>query len=283
MRLAATPLLALLFTATALTAFTAPPAVAQAQTPAAAPGQIAPATAAPGQISAAPAQAPIQTAPQSQTETPRPALQVVDTPAAVPAEPPAADNAAVQSRAPLQVIQAPEVGQVEAYLNGIGTLQAHFIQTANDGTQKAGTFTLKRPGRLRFEYEGADHDFIVADGTFIHYYDAKLKQDSSALISKSLADFFLRRDLKISGDLKVTHLERQDGLLLLTVMDSKDEGVGTLTLGFTENPMQLKKWRIVDSQGAKTEIELFDIKTGLSLDNKMFDYYDPQRGKHLNK
>jgi len=275
MRLAATPALALVLT---LASF-AQPALAQT----AAPGQIAPASGqigtAPGQIAAPPAQAPVAAA--NGADQQRPPLQVIQAPAAVPAQMP--PDAAVQSRPPLQVIQAPEVGQVEAYLNSIGTLEAHFIQTANDGTQKAGTFKLKRPGRLRFEYEGADHDFIVADGTFIHYYDAKLKQDSSALISKSLADFFLRRDLKISGDLKVTDLKRQDGLLLLTVMDSKDEGVGTLTLGFTENPLQLKKWRIVDSQGAKTEIELFDIKTGVTIDNKIFDYYDPQRGKHLNK
>ena len=232
----------------------------------------------PGQIGAAPDTARpalvIQPAPPASVVP----IQPATTPAEVVAQPPvqAPDNSA---RPALQVINAPEVGEIETYLNRIGTLQAHFVQTGNDGKQMGGTFQLKRPGRLKFVYEGPVKDFVVADGTFIHYYDAKMKQNSSALISKSLADFFLRRDLKLSGDLKVTDLKRQDGLLLLTVMDSKDQDLGTLTLGFTEKPLQLKKWRIVDSQGAMTEVELFDIATGITIDNKIFDYYDPEHGK----
>lgn len=240
----------------------------------------------PGQISAAPvpaaqpARPPLQIIPAPPAQALPPGQQPpATTPAPVIAQPPLSAAPDTATRPALQIIAAPEVAQVEKYLNGISTMQAHFVQTANDGKQMGGTFQLKRPGRLRFEYEGPVHDFIVADGTFIHYYDAKMKQNSSALISKSLADFFLRRDLKLSGDLKVVDLKRQDGLLLLTVMDGKDEGVGTLTLGFTENPLQLKKWRIIDSQGAMTEIQLFDAVTGIKLDNKLFDYYDPEHGK----
>ena len=65
----------------------------------------------------------------------------------------------------------------------------------------------------------------------------------------------------LSDPLSDEELERLQTILLDrvdedAVTDGKDEGVGTLTLGFTENPLQLKKWLIVDSQGAKTAIEL---------------------------
>lgn len=177
-----------------------------------------------------------------------------------------------------------EIAAAEAYLNGIRTMKARFVQTANDGKQVTGAFMMKRPGRLRFQYDAPVTDFIVADGTFIHYYDGQMKQGSSALISKSLADFFLRKDLKLAGDVRVSDIQRQDNLLLLTIVQAKKDLSGSLVLAFTENPLTLKKWQVLDSQGGVTQIELSDVETGISLDNKMFDYYDPERKKgNLNK
>ncbi len=47
--------------------------------------------------------------------------------------------------------------------------------------------------------------------------------------------------------------------------------------------MELKKWRIVDGSGAVTEVELFETKTGIALDNELFKYYDPAQTKgHYN-
>jgi outer membrane lipoprotein-sorting protein len=171
----------------------------------------------------------------------------------------------------------PEVTAVESYLNGISTLRARFIQTANDGQQVTGTFMLKRPGKLRFEYDPPVKDFIVADGLFVHYYDGQMKQESSAPISQSLANFFLRENLKLSGDISVSEVKRDDSLLQMTLIQSKDPLAGSLTMMFGENPLELKKWRIVDTQGQVTNIELAGTKQGITLKNKLFHYYDPER------
>ena len=169
-----------------------------------------------------------------------------------------------------------EISAVEQYLNGIHTMKARFLQTANDGKSTTGDFYMKRPGRLRFEYDKPVKDLIVADGLQIHYYDGDMKQDSAAPISKSLADFFLRKNLKLSGDVRVSDLRRDNGLLYLTVVEAKDGLAGSLTLGFTENPLQLKKWRVVDGQGQVTEVELLDTQVGIDIDSELFHYYDPE-------
>jgi outer membrane lipoprotein-sorting protein len=178
----------------------------------------------------------------------------------------------------------PEAAAIEAYLNGISTLKSHFVQTANDGQRLTGTFMLKRPGRLRFEYDLPVTDLIVADGTFIHYYDGQMKQESSAPISQSLADFFLRPDLKLSGDIGVSGIERRNGLLEMTLVQSRDPLAGYLTLMFGENPLQLKKWVVIDAQGLTTAVALEDTQLGIALKNKLFYYYDPEHKKPiLNK
>jgi outer membrane lipoprotein-sorting protein len=164
---------------------------------------------------------------------------------------------------------------VEAYLNGIRTLHARFIQTANDGRQAAGDFYLHRPGRMRFQYDPPSTDFIVSDGLFVYYYDGQMKQQSNAPIGKSLADFFLRKNLTLSGDIQVSEIRRAGGLLQVTLTQAKAPLAGTLTLGLTEKPLALKKWRVVDAQGAITEVELFDVETGITLKSELFKYYDP--------
>ncbi len=169
-----------------------------------------------------------------------------------------------------------EISAIENYLNGIHTMKARFLQTANDGKSTTGDFYMKRPGRLRFEYDKPVTDLIVADGLQIHYYDGQMKQASAAPISKSLADFFLRKNLRLSGDVRVSDLRRDNGLLFMTVVEAKDGLAGSLTLGFSENPLQLKKWRVVDGQGQVTEVELLEAQTGIDIDSELFHYYDPE-------
>lgn len=174
--------------------------------------------------------------------------------------------------------EIPEVAAVQSYLNSLRTLKAKFIQTDNAGKRLGGTFLLKRPGRMSFTYDPPVKDFIVADGLFINYYDAQMKQGSRTLISKSLADFFLREKLTLSGDLTVSTVVRDGGMLLVTLVEKKEPKAGSLTLAFTETPaLELRKWRIVDPEGGTTEVELLNVQTGMKLDNDLFHYYDPER------
>lgn len=175
-----------------------------------------------------------------------------------------------------------DVARIESYLNNLKTLKARFIQTGADGNQAAGTFYLNRPGKLRFEYDDPVDDFIVADGMFIYFYDSQMKSQSSTTISNSLADFLLRENLSLSGDITVSDIEKTpDGkMILATLTQTSDPDAGSLTLGLLRKPdLQLKKWRVVDAQGGVTEVELFDIETGLKLDKDLFYYRDPEHTK----
>ena len=173
---------------------------------------------------------------------------------------------------------ASDIAHAEDYFRNLTTAKARFIQTASDGKQTRGNFYLQRPGKLRFEYDPPLTDFVVADGLFIYFYDGQLKQQSNAPISQTLADFLLRKNLKLSGDLKVSKINRDGGLLQMTIVQAAEPGAGSLTLGFEEKPQfQLKKWQVRDSTGNITEIELFNVETGMELPSKLFVYLDPNK------
>lgn len=173
---------------------------------------------------------------------------------------------------------AADIQRAENYLNTLKTARARFVQTTHDGTQLVGTFYISRPGKLRFQYDPPLEDFVVADGFFIYFYDAELKEQTNAPIGQTLADFFLRSSLKFSGDITVKNVKRAGGLVQIEVIQSVDPGAGTLTLAFTEDPYELKKWRIVDAQGIITEVELFYVEKGLDFPKDLFVYKDPVTG-----
>ena len=168
----------------------------------------------------------------------------------------------------------------EEWLQQLKTARARFLLTAGNGTQLIGTFYLNRPGKLRFDYDDPVKDFVVADGVFIYFYDANLGEQSNAPIGQTLADFLLRSDISLSGDVKVDSVSESGGLIQIKLSQRADSGAGSLTLGFTREPFQLKKWRVVDPQGSISEVELFQMQTGIPLERDLFIYRDPQANTH---
>ena len=181
------------------------------------------------------------------------------------------------AQAALSEQQAAQVKKIEEALNGIKTMQARFTQTAPNGKEVSGTFYLSRPGKLRFEYDPPVTDFIVADGVFLYFYDGQMKQQSNMPISGSLADFFLRKHLDLSGDVTVKKLQKKGGFWEVSVAQTNDPAAGTLVIGLDQKTLALQKWRVIDAQGVTTKIQLKDINTGMSLDRNLFYYHDPER------
>ncbi|MGB4056673.1 MAG: outer membrane lipoprotein carrier protein LolA [Alphaproteobacteria bacterium] len=166
----------------------------------------------------------------------------------------------------------------EDYLSTLSTARARFVQTTHDGTQLVGTFYLQRPGKLRFQYDKPIEDFVVADGFFIYFYDSQLKEQTNAPIGQTLADFILRPDLKLRDDLTVKDIKKSGDLMQIEIVQTSDPDAGSLTLGFSEDPIALKKWRVVDGQGLITEVELFYLKTDVKHASDLFVYKNPDGG-----
>jgi len=177
-----------------------------------------------------------------------------------------------------QAQQAQDIQRAENYLRALGTVKADFIQRADNGSQLSGVFYLKRPGKLRFEYNEVN-DFIVADGIFIYFYDSELGEQSNAPIGQTLADFLLRKDLSLTKDLTVKAVENINPYQILTLSEKKDEGAGLVKLFFTRTPYALEKWQIIDAAGLTTEISLTNMQRDIQLRPSLFAYIAPKGDK----
>src|SRR5438445_11260118 len=133
------------------------------------------------------------------------------------------------------------VPEVERYVNSIRTLQARFVQSNPNGSIIQGTLYVRRPGRMRFEYDAPSKLKIVADGTQVTLWDPATRDFGQWPIGWTAASFLVKDPLQLSGDLAVESLQRQsDGLLALTVVQSREPQEGKVFVRVSENPMQLR-------------------------------------------
>lgn len=175
------------------------------------------------------------------------------------------------------------IAQAEQWLSNLGQGQSKFRQVDYQGRELRGTFYISRPGRLRFEYEAPIEDRIVADGTFIYFHDGESGQASSAPIGQTLADFILRKNVKMRDTMKVESVRERDDMVQIAISQRDQPGTGELILSFTKAPFELKSWRIIDAQGLTTDIILSNFTRSTQLDPRLFVYKPAQSQKRFNQ
>jgi outer membrane lipoprotein-sorting protein len=180
--------------------------------------------------------------------------------------------AAAPAPAQLTAQDTLELQRIAAYLNGIHTMTAGFRQIANNGAVSQGKLWVARPGRMRFEYAPPNPITLLADSTNVYYWDKELNQVSKYELRSTPAWFLLRDPISFGADVVVIGFEHIGGAVGVTVSESAQPDAGTLTLMFTENPLTLRQWIVVDQQGKTTSVTLSDLQFGMALDPKLFQY-----------
>jgi outer membrane lipoprotein-sorting protein len=174
------------------------------------------------------------------------------------------------------VDNAADASRIESYLNSIKTLQSRFLQVAADGSTAEGMLYIKRPGKLKLDYAPPSQQMIITTHDFVVYVDKKEKQSSYQDLNSSLAGILVRSDIKLSGDIKVTNITRAPGAIRIRLVLAKDPGSGSITLGFADQPLQLRQWTVVDPQCNTVDVTLMDAHFGVPIDDKEFVFVDPK-------
>jgi len=170
---------------------------------------------------------------------------------------------------------AAELQRVESYLNSIQTLRARVVQVASNGATAEGTLLIKRPGKLKLDYAPPSKQMIITTSNFVAYVDKDAKQTSYQDLNSSLAGILVRPQVKLSGDIRVTDVTRSPGVIRVRLVLAKEPDAGSITLVFSDNPLELRQWLVVDPQGNTVEVTLQNAQFGVPIDDKEFAFIDP--------
>ena len=170
-----------------------------------------------------------------------------------------------------------DVHRIEAYLTGIKSLKARFQQFSQNGGLIYGNIYLRRPGRLRIEYDPPVPVLIVADGTWASFYDTELDQLNQAPLGSTPAWFLLRDPVSLTDGVTITSLKRAPGAMQIEMYQTRDPDAGLVRLIMTDDPIELRQWYIVDGSGKEVHVGLDKVEIGLPLSNNLFDTPTPRR------
>lgn len=176
---------------------------------------------------------------------------------------------------------ASDLDKVVGALRQISTMRADFTQTDRLGNTVRGVMTLKRPGKIRFDY-GKDADLLViSNGKSLYMVDYEVRQVERWPIKNSPlgALFDPERDVKTFGKLVPTG---NKDVFSVEVRDPKKPEFGMINLIFVRNPsapggLQLTHWVALDAQNNRTRVQLSNQRYGLAVADSTFTFKDPRR------
>ena len=162
--------------------------------------------------------------------------------------------------------------EISRYFNSFSTAQGDFTQINPDGSISTGRIYMRRPGRVRFEYDPPDRSLVMAGGGQVAIFDARsnqgpnqypLRQTPLNLILEQNVDFSNRR-------MVVGHTD--DGTTTTVIAQDPDNPqYGSIRLVFSANPTELRQWVIRDDSGAETTVILGNMSFGAELSARLFN------------
>jgi outer membrane lipoprotein-sorting protein len=178
----------------------------------------------------------------------------------------------VPPRAPLNQAQKTDLKRVSDYLNTIKSVQGRFTQIAADGRSLQGTFYLRKPGRIRFEYDQPSPILIVADGTSVAVTNNQLKTTDRYPLINSPLRLLLSESIDLTTDQRIVDVKKEPGLLSFTARETAGPARGSITLMLADSgsDLELRQWEVVDAQGMRTMIALNDVRQNANIPANLF-------------
>lgn len=190
---------------------------------------------------------------------------------------------AVQAaRAPetAQAALSPDLAAVQTYLRTATTMTADFSQTDRNGNVLTGTLQIKRPGKVRFQYQKGVPMLVVGDGKALIFIDYKVNQVSRWPVGNSPLGLLLDPNKDIARYARILPGTDPD-LVLVSGQDSKHREYGSITVAFRRvagapGGLVLEGWTVLDAQNNRTTVRLSNQRINVPIEDAAFRWTDPR-------
>ena len=182
--------------------------------------------------------------------------------------------------APAMAQSANALASVQTHLKATSSMTADFVQTDRNGQRVSGKLTLKRPGKIRFQYQKDVPLLIVGDGSRLTMIDYQVKQVQSWPVKNSPLGALLDPERDLTKYAKVLPTGSSD-VLSVEVKDPKRPEYGTITMvfirdGSSPGGVRLRGWVALDSQNNRTRIDLSNQQFNVAVADSAFKWTDPR-------
>ena len=175
---------------------------------------------------------------------------------------------------------ASDLRAVESHLAQTQSLVSSFTQTDGKGRQLTGTLSMKRPGKIRFEYGRGANMLLVANGKTLSFIDYDVGQKSSWPVAKSPLAVLLSSKPDLGRIARVLPSD-DPRVVVVRARDARRPEFGTLVLAFTRSGgpagLTLEGWTAIDAQNKTTKVRLDGQRYNVPVGESAFTYAEPNR------
>ena len=176
--------------------------------------------------------------------------------------------------------QSNEISKVRDHLAAVQSMTANFVQTDSKNHVARGTLQLKRPGRIRFQYQG-DDILLIGNRGKLTFVDYAVGQKNSWDLSKTPLGVLLGNRPDIGRIAKIMP-QSDPRLLLVRARDARRPEFGTLILAFVRTPsapggLLLEGWTAIDAQNKRTTVKLDNQRYNVAVPESAFTYAEPKK------
>ena len=172
------------------------------------------------------------------------------------------------------------LGQISDYLNDLKTAQGGFTQINADGTLSTGQIYIKRPGRIRFEYNTPDDTLVLAGGGQLAVFDPRSNTGPERYqLRFTPLSIILRENVNLQAEDMVTNVVSDGVTTTVTAQDPENPQYGNIQMVFTAAPVELRQWIVTDEFGTQTTVILNDLISGGSIRDVLFNIQAETRNR----
>lgn len=159
--------------------------------------------------------------------------------------------------------------KIADHFSSVKTMMGEFVQFGPRGEQTGGKFYIERPGKLRFNFEDPSPLRVISDGKNVVIGNMKLKTWDLYPLSKTPLTLLLADRIDLSND-AVRGVKEESDLTTIVLGNKTIFGDSTITMMFDSKTYDLRQWTITDNQGKDTSVMIYNVKTGVGFDEKVF-------------
>jgi outer membrane lipoprotein carrier protein len=178
---------------------------------------------------------------------------------------------------------------IEARHRTVRDLTARFVQTYRSGLVgreivESGTLSLKRPGRMRWEYRDPERKTFVSDGQKYYFY---VPADRQVVVreqagDRSVTTLLLTGQADILAEFNVALEPPENGRARLRLTPRRENAeVQQVVLEVDERHL-IRAIRVRDAQGSESRFQFEGIRENVGLDDRLFRF-DIPRGVEVVK
>ncbi|MEM8592609.1 MAG: outer membrane lipoprotein carrier protein LolA [Pseudomonadota bacterium] len=177
---------------------------------------------------------------------------------------------ALTASGPAAAQQIP-LSDLSSYLNNLTTARGSFTQVTGDGAVSTGTLFIKRPGRVRFEYDPPDKSMVIAGGGSLAVFDPRSDEPARYALNQTPLSIILARNVNLGRANMVTGYTSDGQTTTVRAQDPDNPEYGSIDLVFTGNPVELRQWVINDGDGGSTTVILGQLERNIRVPERLFN------------